>query len=339
MKYASLFSPLRVAMLVLAACVAVVGPATADDLQKVVFALNWSPTDHHIAYWVALDKGYYAKEGLDVDLQYSKGSGDAIAKVDTGRADIGLTDATALVPAIVRGAKVKMVGMVFEKSPLNFFVWSDSPIKVPRDLAGKTLGAPPGDAQRMLFPAFAKVAGIDPDSVTWVNIDTAAKVGALVTKRVDAIADFTTDLLLFEKAMGKSNVRMMPWAEYGFDLYSLGIIARDDTIAAKPELVRKFLRASYQGWRDVAKDLPGSVAIFKKHVPEIDENLIAASLQEITIGLVKTPYSMSNGIGAIDTAKMCKTVSLVETNLQLQPQVACEQVYTDKLIPRVDFAK
>ena len=64
----------------------------AQSSQKVTFALNWFAVGDHAAYWVALDRGYYKTKGLDVEMQSSKGSGDSIAKVDTGRADIGLAD-------------------------------------------------------------------------------------------------------------------------------------------------------------------------------------------------------------------------------------------------------
>src|SRR5882762_160693 len=64
-------------------------PWAQQPPQKVVFALNWFPVGDHAAYWVALEKGYYRQRGLDVDMQNSKGSGDSIAKVDTGRAAVG----------------------------------------------------------------------------------------------------------------------------------------------------------------------------------------------------------------------------------------------------------
>ena len=92
-------------------------PLTAQPMQKVVFALNWFAVGDHAAYWVALDKGYYRSRGLDVEMQNSKGSGDSIAKVDTGRADIGLADSAVVIAAVGRGATVKVVGMVFDKTP------------------------------------------------------------------------------------------------------------------------------------------------------------------------------------------------------------------------------
>lgn len=145
--------------LVAAAVVAGVGHAQAP--QKVVFALNWFAVGDHAAYWVALDKGYYKAKGLDVELQNSKGSGDSIAKVDTNRADLGLADAVVVIPRVAQGAKIKIVSAVFDLTPLNIWTRKDTGIVKPKDLEGKTLAAPPGDAQRQLFPAFAKINGID----------------------------------------------------------------------------------------------------------------------------------------------------------------------------------
>src|SRR5256714_1009807 len=93
-------------------------PAAAQGLEKVVFALNWFAVGDHAAYWVALERGYYKARGLDVELQNSKGSGDSIAKVDTHRAELGLADAVVVIPRIAQGAKLRIVGAVFDITPL-----------------------------------------------------------------------------------------------------------------------------------------------------------------------------------------------------------------------------
>src|SRR5215208_3403386 len=177
----------RTLSLALAALLAAGGSASAQE--KFTFALNWFAVGDHAAYWVALDKGYYKAKGLDVELQNSKGSGDSIAKVDTGRADVGLADSAVVIASVGRGTKIKVVGMVFDKSPLNIWSRREAPITQPKQLEGKTIGAPPGDGQRQVFPAFAKLHGIDPSKVTWVNIEPAAKVAAIAEKRVDSVAD------------------------------------------------------------------------------------------------------------------------------------------------------
>ena len=109
----------RTISLALAALLATAGSASAQE--KFTFALNWFAVGDHAAYWVALDKGYYKAKGLDVTLENSKGSGDSIAKVDTGRADAGLADAAVVIASVGRGTTIKTVGMVFDKTPLNIF--------------------------------------------------------------------------------------------------------------------------------------------------------------------------------------------------------------------------
>lgn len=307
-------------------------PASANE--KFVFALNWFPVGDHAAYWVALDKGYFAERGLDVTLENSKGSGDSIAKVDSGRADAGLADAAVVVASHARGATVKMVGMVFDKTPLNFFSPKDAPVTKPKDLEGKTVGAPPGDSQRQMWPAFAKANHIDMSKVTWVNVEPTAKVAALAEKRVNVVADYTTGLPLYEKPMGKGNVVMMPWSNFGFHMYSMSIMASEKTMKERPEALKKFLEAAYMGWRDVMADPEAALKIFKKRVPEIDVDLIRANMK-LGLDLMNTERYRKNGIGWIDEKKMCDSVALVNTYMGLPKKISCGDVYTTKFYTKV----
>ena len=313
-------------------------PATAQAPEKVVFALNWFAVGDHAAYWVALDKGYYKARGLDVELQNSKGSGDSIAKVDTGRADIGLADSAVVIAAVGRGGKVKVVGMVFDRTPLNIWSRKEAPITRPKDLEGKTIGAPPGDGQRQVFPAFAKLAGIDAAKVTWVNVEPAAKVPALAEKRVDSVADYTTGLPFYEKAMGKGNAVMMPWVDHGFDMYSMSIIASEKTMKERPKVLRAFLEASYLGWRDVMENPKAALEIFKKRVPEIDLSIIEPNML-MGLELMRTERYAMGGIGWMESVKMCHSVDLVNTYMGVPSKVDCKAVYTNEFLPRVELPR
>ena len=309
-------------------------PAAAQE--KVTFALNWFPVGDHAAYWVAVDKGYYKSRGLDVTLENSKGSADTIAKVDSGRADIGLADAAVVIASHARGTKIRSVGMVFDLTPMNVFSRADLPLKTPKDLVGRSLGAPPGDAQRQLWPAFAKLNGIDAGSVTWVNVEPAAKVAAVAEKRVDGVADYTTGLPLYEKAIGQGKVVMMPWAKYGFDLYAMSIMASEKTMKERGPVLKKFLEASYMGWRDVMADPKAAMAIYKKQVPEIDVAQIEANMM-LGLELMKTERYAQHGIGWIDEKKMCASVDLVNTYMGLPQKVDCKAVFTNEFLTRIDL--
>ena len=310
------------------------GAASAQAPEKFTFALNWFAVGDHAAYWVALEKGYFRQRGLDVTLENSKGSGDSIAKVDTGRADAGLADAVAVLGASARGARVKMVGMVFDNTPLNFFSRKDKPVTKPKDLEGKTIGAPPGDGQRQAWPAFAKLHNIDESKVTWVNVEPAAKIAALAEKRVDVVGDYSTGLPFYEKAMGTGNALMMQWADTGFDLYSMSIIASDKTMKERPKAMRAFLEAAYMGWRDVMADSKGSLAIFKKHVPEIDLSIIEPNMM-LGLDLMRTKTYADKGIGWIDDRKMCASVDIVNTYMGLPRKLECNAVFTTEFLTKV----
>lgn len=317
-----------------AAATLLASPALAQE--KFKFALNWFPVGDHAAYWVALEKGYFADRGLDVTLENSKGSGDSIAKVDTGAADAGLADSAVVIASRARGTTIKVVGMIFDKTPLNIFSSADNPVRTPKELEGKTIGAPPGDGQRQVWPAFAKANNIDTSKITWVNVEPAAKIAALAEKRVDTVADYTTGLPLYEKPMGEGNVVMMPWADFGFDMYSMSIMASERTMTERPEALRKFLEAAYMGWRDVMANPDEAMAIFKKRVPEIDEQLIAANMK-LGLELMKTDRYRQNGIGWIDEAKMCASVDLVNTYMGLPKEVNCQDVFTTEFLTKVEM--
>ena len=187
-----------------------------------------------------------------------------------------------------------------------------------------------------MWPAFAKLHNIDQDKVTWVNVEPSAKVAAVSEKRVDAVADYLTGQPNYDKAMGGDGVAvMMPWAKFGFDMYSMSIMASEKTMKERSKALRAFLEASYMGFRDVMADPEGSLAIFKKRVPEIDVNFIRANMA-LGLGLMKTDRYRQHGIGWMEDKKMCNSVDIVNTYMGLTKKVACDQVYTNEFLTKVD---
>lgn len=327
---------LTLAAALLCPLLALVPGTAAAQAAKEPFklAINWFPTGDHGAYYVALDKGYFDQNGLAVSIENSKGSGDAVAKADTHRADIAIADTSVVLTAIARGAKVRIVGMIFDETPQNVFSHKDKPLRTPQDLAGKTIGAPPGDGQRMAWPAFARKNNIDPASVTWVNVEPSAKVAALAAKRVDGVADFITGKPNYEKAMGEDQVVEMPWSRFGYNMYSMAFIASEKVLAERPEAVRGFLRAAYQGWRDVMLNREPSLEIYKKRVPEIDLAYIRRNMA-MGIDFMRTTRYAENGLGWIDEKKMCESADIANEFMGLPRKVDCKVVYTNQYLPKV----
>ena len=121
--------------------------------------------------FVALDKGFYKAEGLNVNIIRGQGSIDAVKKVATGAAQIGFADAGAVILARANDSiPVKLVAIIYAKPPHAVFALADSGIKTPKDLEGRTVADAPFGAQRLIFNSYALAAGIDTNKVKWIRL-------------------------------------------------------------------------------------------------------------------------------------------------------------------------
>ena len=158
---------------------------------KINFQLNWTISGDHAPYFVAMEKGWFKEEGLDVNVMIGKGSGFTVQMVDADKAQVGISDAPVPIEAIAKGAKVKLVGIIFDKHPNCMFFWKDSGITKAQDLKGKTVAVPASDGHKVMWPAFARLIGLDPADVKFVNIDPTAKPAALGTKKADVVFELS----------------------------------------------------------------------------------------------------------------------------------------------------
>ncbi len=302
------------------------------QMQKVNFQLNWQITGDHAPYYVAMDKGWFAEEGLEVNVILGQGSGYTVQALESGKAEIGISDAPVPIKMRAEGAKVRIVGILFDKHPNAMYFWKDSGITKPQDIAGKTVAVPAADGHKVMWPAFAKLIGVDPASVKFVNIAPSAKVAALASRNADVVFELYTGKPFMEKAIPPAQLGVFLWADYGFNAYAHSLIARDDVIKNNPELVRKFLKAAYRGWDYTLKNPEEAISILAKHHP-INEADYLANLK-VVMDFFKTDRYRNNGIGYIDPARLKETIDLVRTYQGVAIPFAPEDMYTADLLPK-----
>jgi NitT/TauT family transport system substrate-binding protein len=314
-------------------------PWPASALEPATLQLNWFPIADHMPLYLAKKRGYYKDEGIDLKIIRGFGSGDTAQKIELKQAEFGISDTPTILIARSKGAEVKVIGMVFDKGPSNVFVWADSGIRSPKDLVGKSIAAPPGDSHRLLWPSFAKVNGIDPDSITLVNVKPEGKQAILASKRVDAVFDLYTGFPFWEKAMGKGNVGNILFADHGVSIYAHAYLAHDETIAKKPDLVRGFLRATYKGWHDALKEPQAAADALAEEVAGTDKEAYLASFDAVR-KLIETDRYRKAGIGSIDPEQMQRTIDVVKAGGQMGDKpVGLKEAYADTVLPRIDLPK
>ena len=329
----------KVLWMVGAGCLGLLLAVSGLAADKVIFRLNWIPSgegDLAFAY-VAQELGYYKEEDLEVTIQIGSGSADAVALVDAGRVDIALAGFESIAVARARGAKVVIVACFQVNSPYTIWTRADTGIESIRDLAGRTIGAPPGDAQRVAFPAIARATGLDPDSVQWVNIHPGAKIQSLAAKVVDATVHFFDQMYLYEQAIGKDNLRYFRWADYGVNPYGLMFVVHEDTLKIRPNVIRRFLQASFRGVRWMILHPREAIAIMQRYVPEVEIIPVTSMLEQSIKYMLFDNSVMQYGLGWIDPARMKASVDLVNTYYELPRKLSPEELYTTALLPHVTW--
>ena len=133
--------------------------ASAADLSLM---LNWTPTADHSPIYFAKAQGWYKKEGIDLDIETGKGSAATAQRVGAGGTPLGIVDLPTAMQARGKGADLTALMVIYANSPQGFYWLKSSGITGPKDFTGRKIGNPPGDAARLMWPAFAKKAGLEP---------------------------------------------------------------------------------------------------------------------------------------------------------------------------------
>ncbi len=298
---------------------------------KVDFQLNWKIVGDHAPYFVAQKKGWFKEAGLDVNIILGEGSGYTVQVVDIGKAHIGIADTTVVVMTKAKGANIKTVGMIFAKHNNCMFFWKDSGIVKPQDLVGKTIAAPAADGAKVMWPAFAKLIGIDPNSVRFINIDPTAKPMTLASRRADVVFEAYQAKPFMEKVVPPDKLGYMIWADYGFNTYAHCYVTSDKVIKENPELLRRFLKVAYKAWDFTLRNPEEAIAILAEYHP-INKDDYLANLKMV-MEFLKVEDYRKYGLGYIDPEKMKFTMNLVNDYMGVKINFKPEDAYTSAFLP------
>lgn len=309
------------AALVLMLAADAVRPAAAAELN---FITDFGFNGRHAYFYVAREKGYYKAEGFDVNFLRGQGSADAIKKVAAGIATFGFADAGSLVLARGNdGVPVKLVSIVYAKPPQAIFAIKGSGINVPKDLEGRTVADTASSSVRLLFPAFAKAAGIDAAKVTWVVAEGSALPSLLANGRVDAICQFSVGEPLIAAATAPKEITRIAYKDSGLDYYGNGIIASDEMIAKNPDQVKAFVRATIKGMKDAFASPAEAATIMAKYQKELAPAVIEGETRLVgELAEVK-----GQAMGHIDPNSIKGTVDVMSANFTLKTPVQPAELF------------
>jgi NitT/TauT family transport system substrate-binding protein len=296
--------------------------------------LNWFHLADHSPIYMALKKGYYRDEGIELTVLRGSGSADSAKKIDLGQGHVGISDAPTVLTAISKGANLRMVAVVYDKAGNNAFFKKSANIRSPKDLVGRKIAAPPADSHRVLWPAFAAVNNLDPGSVTLVNVKPEGKQAIVAAGEVDASFDLYTSYAIWEKVLGKGNVGHLLWADYGLPIYGHTYFVNRDLEKSNPRLIERFLRATHKGWRDAHASPREAIDAMAAVVPGLDAESLFNTTPQI-MDLCITERSRKHGIGWIERDLMQKTLDITFAKAKPERPVSVDDVFTNAYSSRI----
>ncbi|MGE0310969.1 MAG: ABC transporter substrate-binding protein [Lautropia sp.] len=326
--------PAFLAGALLAAAIALTPASPALAADKIQLQLNWFHLADHAPIYLAMKNGYFKEEGLELTVLRGSGSADSAKKIDLKQSDVGISDAPTVLTAISKGANLKMVAVVYDKAGNNVFFRKSANIRTPKDLVGKKIAAPPADSHRVLWPAFARQNGIDPASVTMVNVKPEGKQAIVAAGEVDGSFDLYTSYAIWEKVLGKGEVGNLLWADFGLPIYGHTYFVNTETIEKNPKLIERFLRATHKGWRDAKKDPAAAIDAMVAQVPGLDRNTLLATMPQI-LDLCVTERSAKHGLGWIEPELMQKTIDITFAGKTAEKALVANDVFTNAFSSRI----
>ena len=305
------------------------GAMPALALEKVTYLLPAPAFLPAFGPWmVAKARGYYAKEGLDVDFETAKGGADSAKQVGAGNAVVG--GALGDTPIIVRanGVPVKAVALLGGGGMTQLVVRADSPIKGPADLKGKTVTvmAYQDTTYYALLGMLAKV-GLTKNDVNIQAVGPANVWKLFVAGKSAGLASVPDWIVDVEHAGAK--VRIIPADEY-FPSMAQAVVASDDTIKTKPQLIRKLVQATLHGMSDIMQDPEGAARDYVKAVPQNASR--EKQMAEVFKLYNKYVYAGQKVPGEIDAKRLAEVENFYVKQGLVEKATPINALYTNEFV-------
>lgn len=328
---------IALAALLAAGAFAVTAPSV-QAAEKLKMVLNWKYQGPQGWFFLAQDKGYFAREGIDITMDQGNGSGAPIPLVANGTYDVGFGDINALIEFAARKPEDAPVAVyvIYNRPPFAVAVKSSSPIRTPKDFEGQTLGGAANDGALKLFPALCKLATIDCAKVKITNMQPNLREQMLMQGQVVGVFGYVNTIRFSAKLIGvdpDKEIRFINYGDYGMDLYSNAILVSRKLIKEKPQIVKGLVKAINQGIVDALQAPDAAVAAAAKREPLLNVKVERERFDFTIKDEMNHPELAKLGLGDVDDARLKAAIGiLVEANgLPRTPTVA--EVFDRSFLP------
>ena len=319
-----------------AMCCAV--PARGQGLTRIRLVLNWRWQGPQGLFFLAEERGYFREAGIDVSIDQGDGSAAAVTKVASGAYEAGFGDINAAITlAAQRPADAPLgVYMMFNRPPYTIAVRADGPIRTPKDLEGRTIGGPANDGALRLFPAFARLAGIDAAKVNVVNMTPSLREQMLNRGQVDGIFGFVNTIRFSARLVNidaDTAFRWINYGDFGMDLYSNAVVVSRALARGNPAAVAGLVRAINRGTQDMLREPDAAIAALLRKEPLINARVERERLAATVQDEMNHPEIGRIGLGDVTDERLARSIDILAEADQLPRRPAPDEVFSKAFLP------
>jgi NitT/TauT family transport system substrate-binding protein len=269
---------------------------TAAAQEKLSVRLDFSPWGVQAAMHLAKDKGWFAAEGLDVDIQDGRGSGNTVQLTNAGQTDVGQVQVGLIGGARAQGAQLKSFFNFQRKTDLCILVDKDSPVSKVADLKGKTVVVFAASPWAPFIDLYLKSGGMDREQVKVEFVDPAALWGTYTAKRADGLMSTVGSALPVAEKPRPSKCLLASDAGIAFPAY--GLVAREDTIKSRAAALKKLVKVQQRAWEHLRQNPDDGAKAIMAQRPDAKLNAeILVGQIKLTIDYFETPATAGKPIG------------------------------------------
>lgn len=306
----------------------------AQGLTPLRFTLDFRVTSQTSPFFLALSKGYYKEEGLDVSIDVGSGSVASITRVASGAYDLGLGDISSLVEFHAQNpdTPVQALYQYYNRAPFVIIGRKDRGISTDfQSLKGKRVAAAAVESTRRSWPMAARALKTSPELFEWVTTDFSARDNVMVRGDVDAATYFHDSAVSLFARVPEQELAVLEYQKAGLHLYGNAILA-GKLVQEKPEAARAFVRASNRALRETLANPDAALAAMRAREPILNLE-VERQRWAITRQYLSTAETREVGLGGVQPAVLAKQIDEVAAVFNLARKPAPERLFNAGFLP------